>query len=96
MRAVAKIVMDDQSQTVALPREFHFDCAEVYITQERGRMILEPVAGTAASPPATVTGVDTWEEFHALGPCPDFEIDRHDGPGDNRVCFTSDTAVRVF
>jgi len=76
MQAVGEIFMEGRSQAVRLPKAFHFDCREVYVTRENDRLILEPK-----------TEAMSWERFYALGPCPDFELDRSGGTADDRVCF---------
>lgn len=47
---IAKIFMNGRSQAVRLPKEFRFDCDEVYITKQGDKIIISP------SKP-------TWEDF---------------------------------
>ncbi len=42
IRATAKIFATGRSQAVRIPKEFRFDCDEVYIEQEGTQVILTP------------------------------------------------------
>lgn len=72
MKAVAKVFINGRSQAVRLPRQFRFDCDEVFVTREEGRIILEPKPGIS------------WEEFFQTEPCPDFELERDMSPSQER------------
>lgn len=50
MNHIAKIFMNGRSQAVRLPKEFRFDCDEVYITKQGDKIVITP-----AKP--------TWDEF---------------------------------
>jgi antitoxin VapB len=63
-KATAKIFTSGRSQTLRLPKAFHFSTEEVYIEKEGDKVILLP------KPSAT------WDSFFDSGPCPDFELDR--------------------
>ncbi|MFT5083099.1 MAG: antitoxin VapB [Lentisphaeria bacterium] len=39
---IAKIFMNGRSQAVRLPKEFRFDCDEVYITKQGDKIIISP------------------------------------------------------
>jgi antitoxin VapB len=69
----AKIFMNGRSQAVRLPKEFRFDCDEVYVEQRGDSLIL-----TAKAP--------SWDEFFALEPAfgSDFLADREDLPPQER------------
>ncbi|MEX0619806.1 MAG: type II toxin-antitoxin system VapB family antitoxin [Pseudohongiellaceae bacterium] len=43
---IAKIFMNGRSQAVRLPKEFRFDCEEVYITKQGDRVIISPAKPT--------------------------------------------------
>jgi antitoxin VapB len=42
MRKIAKVFMSNGSQAVRLPKEFHFDTAQVFIRKEGDEVILSP------------------------------------------------------
>lgn len=42
MRRTAKVFMNNRSQAVRLPKEFHFDTREVYIRRDGADVILSP------------------------------------------------------
>lgn len=42
MRKTAKVFLNNRSQAVRLPKEFHFDTREVYIRREGSEVILSP------------------------------------------------------
>lgn len=39
---IAKIFMNGRSQAVRLPKEFRFDCDEVYVTKQGDKIIISP------------------------------------------------------
>ena len=39
----AKIFMNGRSQAVRLPKEFRFDCDEVYISKQGDQVVISPV-----------------------------------------------------
>jgi antitoxin VapB len=39
---IAKIFMNGRSQAVRLPKEFRFDCEEVYVTKQGDKIIISP------------------------------------------------------
>jgi antitoxin VapB len=41
-RAIAKIFVTGRSQAVRIPKEFRFDCDEVYIEQKGKQIVLTP------------------------------------------------------
>jgi antitoxin VapB len=69
----AKIFMNGRSQAVRLPKEFRFDCDEVYVERQGDRVIL-----TAKKP--------TWDEFFESTSVfgDDFLADRDDLPPQDR------------
>ena len=69
----AKIFMNGRSQAVRLPKEFRFDCDEVYVERQGDRIIL-----TAKKP--------TWDEFFDAPSVfgDDFLADRDDLPPQDR------------
>ena len=68
MLAMAKVFTNGRSQAIRLPKQFRFDCDEVFITKKDGRIILEPKPRIS------------WEEFFRSEPCADFEIKRDMSP----------------
>ncbi|MDR3244079.1 MAG: AbrB/MazE/SpoVT family DNA-binding domain-containing protein [Elusimicrobiota bacterium] len=61
---VAKVFMSGNSQAVRLPKQFHIDAYEVYISKENDNIVLSPKQKIA-----------TWSEFFKeFEPCPEFEI----------------------
>lgn len=42
MRKTAKVFLNNRSQAVRLPKEFHFDTREVYIRRDGADVILSP------------------------------------------------------
>ena len=44
MRKSAKIFMNGRSQAVRLPKEFRFDCDEVYVEKQGDKLIISAVA----------------------------------------------------
>jgi antitoxin VapB len=75
MLAMAKVFTNGRSQAVRLPKQFRFDCDEVFITKEDDRVILEPKPRIS------------WEEFFRSEPCPDFKIERDMSPPQKRNLF---------
>ena len=69
----AKIFMNGRSQAVRLPKEFRFDCDEVFVEKQGDKLIL-----TAKRP--------SWDEFFALEPAFDksFLEDRDELPVQER------------
>lgn len=69
----AKIFMNGRSQAVRLPKEYRFDCDEVYVEKQGDKLIL-----TAKKP--------SWDEFFALKPAfaEDFLVEREDLPPQDR------------
>lgn len=69
----AKIFMNGRSQAVRLPKEFRFDCDEVFIERQGDKVIL-----TARKP--------DWDEFFDSRPVfgDDFLADREDAPAQER------------
>ena len=69
----AKIFMNGRSQAVRLPKEYRFDCDEVYVEKQGDKLIL-----TAKKP--------SWDEFFAMEPAfgADFLADREDLPPQER------------
>lgn len=69
----AKVFMNGRSQAVRLPKEFRFDCDEVYVEKQGDRVILTPRE-------------PTWDEFFdkpsVFGD--DFLADRDELPPDER------------
>lgn len=47
---IAKVFMNGRSQAVRLPKEFRFDCDEVYITKQGDKVVISPTK-------------PTWEDF---------------------------------
>lgn len=43
---IAKIFMNGRSQAVRLPKEFRFDCDEVYITKQGDNVVISPTKPT--------------------------------------------------
>lgn len=43
---IAKIFMNGRSQAVRLPKEFRFDCDEVYITKQGDKVVISPTKPT--------------------------------------------------
>jgi antitoxin VapB len=41
-QTTAKVFMSGNSQAVRLPKEFHIDAQEVYITKDSGKIIMTP------------------------------------------------------
>lgn len=39
---IAKIFMNGRSQAVRLPKEFRFECDEVYITRQGDKVVISP------------------------------------------------------
>jgi antitoxin VapB len=75
MKAVAKVFTNGRSQAIRLPKQFRFDCDEVFITKEDNRIIMEPKPRI------------NWEEFFQSEPCPEFEIERDMSPPQKRDLF---------
>lgn len=48
----AKIFMNGRSQAVRLPKEFRFDCDEVYISRQGDNVVITPIQ-------------PSWDEFFA-------------------------------
>lgn len=46
MTHIAKIFMNGRSQAVRLPKEFRFDCDEVYITKQGDKVVISPAKPT--------------------------------------------------
>ena len=69
----AKIFMNGRSQAVRLPKEFRFDCDEVFIERQGDKVIL-----TARKP--------DWDAFFDSRPVfgDDFLPDREDAPAQER------------
>lgn len=72
----AKIFMNGRSQAVRLPKEFRFDCDEVFVEKHGDSLVL-----TAKEP--------SWDEFFSLEPAfgPDFLAEREDLPPQERESF---------
>lgn len=43
---IAKVFMNGRSQAVRLPKEFRFDCDEVYITKQGDKVVISPTKPT--------------------------------------------------
>lgn len=73
MPKTAKIFMNGRSQAVRLPKEFRFDCDEVFIEKQGDAVILR----------ATAPG---WDDFFDQPPAfgDDFLADREDRPPQER------------
>ena len=68
-KAVAKVFISGGSQAIRLPRQFRLDTKEVYVTREKGLLIIHPKPKT------------TWREFFAsFEPFPEFDIKRDASP----------------
>ena len=69
----AKIFMNGRSQAVRLPKECRFDCDEVFVQKQGGKVIL-----TAKQP--------GWDEFFDSQPAfdEDFLSERDDAPAQER------------
>jgi antitoxin VapB len=80
MGQTAKLFMNGRSQAVRLPRDYRFDCSEVYIRKDpdTGDVII------SAKP-------SSWEEFFRLRDRTDvpddFMLDRDDQPPQERNLF---------
>lgn len=72
----AKIFMNGRSQAVRLPKEFRFDCDEVFVEKQGDQLIL------SAKKPG-------WDEFFDATPAfgDDFLADREELPPQNREPF---------
>lgn len=46
MSQIAKIFMNGRSQAVRLPKEFRFDCDEVYVKKQGDNVIISPKTTT--------------------------------------------------
>jgi antitoxin VapB len=46
MNHIAKIFMNGRSQAVRLPKEFRFDCDEVYVIKQGDSIVLSPAKPT--------------------------------------------------
>ena len=73
MGKLAKIFMNGRSQAVRLPKEYRFDCAEVYVEKQGDKVII-----SAAQP--------GWDEFFDAGSVfgDDYLSDREDLPPQDR------------
>jgi len=73
---IAKIFMNGRSQAVRLPKEFRFDCDEVYITKQGDKVVISP------SKPS-------WDDFFDLPSAfdDDFLHDREQGEHQERDFF---------
>ena len=69
----AKIFMNGRSQAVRLPKEFRFDCDEVFIQKQGDTILLSPIK------PSWDTFFDTQPVFGS-----DFLPDREDRPPQQR------------
>jgi len=73
---VAKIFMNGRSQAVRLPKDFRFDCDEVYVRRQGEEIIISPKKSS-------------WDDFFdqssAFGE--DFLSDREDTPPQERDFF---------
>jgi len=80
MPQTAKIFLNGRSQAVRLPREFRFDCKEVYIEKQGDTVVLRPKPDTLA---------ERWRTFFAVSePLPDaFMVDRDDALPQERTWF---------
>ena len=69
----AKIFMNGRSQAVRLPKEFRFDCAEVFIHKQGDKIVLSPKE-------------PSWDDFFNAEPVfgKDFLSDREDLPPQER------------
>jgi antitoxin VapB len=76
----AKVFMNGRSQAIRLPKEFRVNTTEVYITREDDRIIILPK-------PERFSSKREVEEFFDAIHCPDFELDRKDGPPQRRELF---------
>jgi antitoxin VapB len=77
-QARAKIVTEDDSQVVRLPREFHLPGEEVRVSRKGDAVILEPIEETKEQRHAEVS---TWfARMDALGPLDGFEGDWREQP----------------
>ncbi len=74
MMKIAKIFKNGRSQAVRLPREFRFDCSEVFVRKQGGDVIL-----SATSP--------GWDDFFDSGSVfgDDFLAEREDSPPQERT-----------
>lgn len=73
---VAKIFMNGRSQAVRLPKDFRFDCDEVYVREQGNEIILSP---------AKPSWDDFFEQRSAFGE--DYLPDREDIPPQQRDFF---------
>ena len=73
----AKIFMKGRSQAVRIPKKYRFNASEVEIRREGNSIVLSPIIDREAALRA----------FHALPPCPDFQIERDDLPVQDRNLF---------
>ena len=74
MTRTAKIFMNGRSQAVRLPKEFRFDCDEVYVERQGDAVILR----------ARAPG---WDDFFDQSPVfgDDFLAEREDAPPQERT-----------
>jgi antitoxin VapB len=63
-----KIFMVGRSQAVRIPKKYRFNASQVEIRRQGDSIVLSPIIDREAALRA----------FHALPPCPDFQIDRED------------------
>lgn len=73
---IAKIFMNGRSQAVRLPKEFRFDCDEVYVRKQADEVVISPRK-------------PSWDEFFDQSPAfgDDFLRDREDEQPQERDFF---------
>jgi len=76
MTQVAKIFMNGRSQAVRLPKEFRFDCDEVYVRKQGDEIVISPKK-------------ITWDDFFRQETAfsEDFMADRNNEPPQERDFF---------
>lgn len=75
-RTIAKVFITGRSQAVRIPKEFRFDCDEVYIEQKGGRIVLTPKP-------------KNWDDYFTAGKrlSEDYPDDIEDYPPEDREGF---------
>ena len=73
MNHIAKIFMNGRSQAVRLPKEFRFDCDEVFVRKQGDEIVISPKQ-------------NTWDDFFDQSPAFDekFMEDREQTEPQNR------------
>ncbi|WP_185234385.1 antitoxin [Teredinibacter franksiae] len=73
LNQIAKIFMNGRSQAVRLPKEFRFDCDEVYISKQGDKVVISPTK-------------PTWDDFFSQASAfdEDYLSDREQGAPQER------------